>query len=35
MLMAVTAGAAIGAIGLAISIRNDAKIAQKVLVEEE
>lgn len=35
MLMAVAAGAAIGAIGLAISIRNDAKIAPKVLVEEE
>ena len=35
MLIAVTAGAAIGAIGLAISIRNDAKLASKVLVEEE
>ena len=35
MLMAVAAGAAIGAIGLAISIRNEAKIAPKVLVEEE
>jgi len=35
MLIAVAAGAAIGAIGLAISIRNDAKLASKVLVEEE
>jgi len=35
MLIAVAVGAAIGAIGLAISIRNDAKLASKVLVEEE
>ena len=35
MLIAVAAGAAIGAIGLAISIRNDANLASKVLVEEE
>jgi len=35
MLMAVAVGAAIGAIGLSVSIRNDAKIAPKVLVEEE